>query len=148
MITRTLILTLLLSLSVSHNSLAQQYPYKPDKVVYDVSSANTRELNHLLDRMSMLQKVYGNDSFESSIIIVLHEGAIPLFASSGKNSNPELIRRAHSLTMGDVIKFRLCSASAKIQGFSKKHFHDFITLVPMADAEIVQLQRQGYAYLR
>jgi len=49
--------------------------------------------------------------------------------------------------MGEVIQFRLCQASAKMQGYSRRDFEDFIKLVPMADAEIVRLQHGGYAYL-
>ena len=143
-----LILFLLLNISVTPPLLAEQQHYQPDKVVYDVSSANVAELNNILDRVNLLQIFYGNDPFESSIIIVLHEGVIPLFANTGNKSNPNLIRRAQNLTMGDVIQFRLCKASAKQQGFKQTNFKKFIRLIPMADAEIIKLQHKGYAYLR
>ena len=142
-----LIFFFLLNVSVIPPLLAEQH-YQPNKVVYDVSSENVAGLNNILDRASLLQRVYGNDPFESSIIIVLHEGVIPLFANTGKKSNPDLIRRAKNLTMGDVIQFRLCRASAKQQGFKPTNFKKFISLVPMADAEIIKLQHKGFAYLR
>lgn len=127
---------------------SEQKTYAPAKVVYDVSSPDPMELNHILDRVSLLQNIYASDSFDASIIIIVHEGAIPFFAKSKQSKQPELIRRARSLGLGEIIQFRLCSASARVQGFTDKDFHDFITLVPMADAEIIQLQHDGYAYVR
>lgn len=142
------ILLVLLAMVLVPGFSAAGTPYQPDKVVYDVSTGHAKDLDHILDRVNMLQGVYDNDPFDSSIIIVLHEGAIPLFAKSSKLYRSELAERARSLTLGEIIQFRLCTASAKMQGFSQKDFHDFITMVPMADAEIIQLQRQGFAYLR
>jgi len=117
------------------------------KVVYDVSSPDPTHLKNILDRVSLLQNLYGSDPFASSIVIVLHEGVIPLFAHQSARYQKELVRRAQDLAMGEIIQFRLCQASARMQGFERKDFEHFIQLVPMADAEIVQLQNQGYAYL-
>ncbi len=126
---------------------AAQSGYTPSKVVYDVSTADAGELNRLLDRASLLQIMYGNDPFDASIVLVVHEGAIPLFARADDKSG-QLMQRAQSLTAAEIIQFRLCRASARLQGFTESDFHGFVTVVPMADAEIVQLQRDGYAYLR
>jgi len=126
----------------------EQRRYAPAKVVYDVSTADPKELAHILDRASMLQNIYQNDPFEASIVFVIHEGAIPLFGANEKNRQPELMLRARSLSLGEIIQFRVCKASASMQGYTKKDIQDFVSLVPMADAEIVRLQREGYAYLR
>ena len=121
--------------------------YAPAKVVYDVSSPDPKQLKNILDRVSLLQNLYGSDSFSASIVIVLHEGVIPLFANGQSHYQKELVRRAQDLAMGEIIQFRLCQASARMQGFERKDFEHFIQLIPMADAEIVKLQHQGYAYL-
>lgn len=122
--------------------------YAPAKVVYDVSTPEASVLGHILDRISLLQNIYGSDPFEASIIVVVHEGAIPLFAKSSQNQAVKLMQRASSLAVGEIIQFRICKASAKMQGFTEKDFPEFTTLVPMADAEIIKLQHEGYAYLR
>lgn len=121
--------------------------YSPAKVVYDVPTSDTIELDHILDRTSLLQRIYDNNSFEASIILVIHEGAIPLFSKT-KLQNTKLLQRAKDLTLGGIIEFRICAASAKMQGFGSEDFPAFTTLIPMADAEIIQLQNQGYAYLQ
>lgn len=136
-------------LSTTAISAEQQKPYAPDKVVYDVSSEDPVLLNNILDRVSLLQNIYDNNPFEASIVIVVHEGAIPLFKTDKNHKKvPGLMDRARSLTMGEIIQFRICEASARMQKINKIDLHDFITMVPMADAEIIALQHSGYAYLR
>jgi len=147
MLNRALLVCLLSSAAVIVAQSAERKSYSPARVAYDVSSSSQEEVEHILDRISLLQNLYGSDSFDASIILVIHEGAIPFFTRSSKHSNRKLIQRARSLTLGDVIQFRVCAASARMQGFSSRDFDDFITLVPMADAELVQLQHTGYAYL-
>lgn len=120
--------------------------YTPGRVVYDVTRPDPKALRVLLDRVGVLQDIYNSDPFEASIVVVLHDAAIPLF-SSRNPANADLLRRAAGLAMTNVIQFRLCQMSARMQGYSKKDFPEFIALVPMADAELVQLQRTGYAYL-
>jgi len=124
-----------------------QNNYAPTKVVYDVVSSDATELSHILDRATLLQNIYQHDTFDASIILVVHEGAIPLFAKNNKKHH-ELRQRVKSLTLGEIIQIRVCEASANMQGLDKKDFDRFIQLVPMADAEIIALQNNGYAYLK
>lgn len=142
---RHVIAALLLALATA--AVAGPSGYTPAKVVYDLSSDDPGKVANLLDRISLLQNLYASDPFAASIVVVVHEGAIPLLARPGRNSHPDLAMRAHQLTFSDIIQFRLCQASATMQGFARKDFDDFIELVPMADAEIVRLQHEGYAYL-
>ena len=122
--------------------------YRPDKVVYDLSSPDPKALENLLDRVGALQSIYGNDLFEASIVIVVHEGALPLFARHESRFQKQLMQRAESLALGEIIRFRLCEMSARIQGLRTEDFPAFTVWVPMADAEIVHLQHSGHAYLR
>jgi len=140
--------TALLWVLLALPALAAERPdYKPAKVVYDVSSADPQRLNNILDRVSLLQTMYAGDPFTASIVIVLHEGGLPLFAKSNAKRQGELVARARDLAAGEIVRFRLCEASARMQGFGRKDFDDYIELVPMADAEIIRLQHDGYAYL-
>ena len=124
-----------------------QTKYDAARVVYDVSSDTLEKLNNVLDRISMLQNIYESDPFDASIIVVIHDAAIPYFVKGNNQKFHELVKRAQSLTMGDVIKFRMCSASARMQGFKQEDIQDFIVMVPMADAEIIKLQREEYALM-
>lgn len=136
---------------IPHAIFAAERNYKPAKVVYDISSSDSDTLGNILDRVGLLQKIYNNDSFEASIVLVIHEGAIPLFRNlspEGTENQEQLMVRARSLAMGEIIQFRVCEASARMQQITSEHLHDFVSMVPMADAEIIKLQHAGYAYLR
>lgn len=145
--TRYIITALMLAVAAAPSMATEPAGYAPAKVVYDVSSADASKFMQILDRVSLLQTLYGSDPFAASIVIVIHEGAIPLLAMGTRKHHSNLASRARDLAMGEVIQFRLCQASAKMQGYGRGDFEDFIKLVPMADAEIVRLQHDGYAYL-
>lgn len=119
-----------------------------NKAVYDLTSNDITQIHHTLDRISLLQNIYGNDPFAVSIIVVVHETSIPLFARSTQKKYQELVSRTNNLVMGEIIEFRLCGTSARILGYTTKDSEKFIIIVPMEDAEIIALQHAGYAYLK
>ncbi|WP_018871900.1 DsrE family protein [Thioalkalivibrio sp. ALJ16] len=122
--------------------------YEPRKVVYDVYTSNARELEMVLDRVSMLNNVYDADPFESHIVMVLHGAEVPLFTREKFEEHEELMRRARSLTQAGNIEFRMCEASARLRGIELADIHGFVNVVPMADAEIIELQHEGYLLMQ
>ena len=122
--------------------------YAPARVVYDIDKGGVAALANILDRVSHLNTLYGADPFESSIVVVVHGDAIPLFGIRDFAKHRELMRRAQSLTQSGMIEFRLCRAAAGMLGYRPADIHGFVQMVPMADAEIVRLQKAGYAYMR
>ncbi len=121
--------------------------YEPQRVLYDLTTGNEKKLKNILDRVGFIYKTYNSDSLDSSIVIIIHGESIPFFSISN-SAGLEVMRRAYSLTVGTSIEFRLCQASAKVQGYKPKDIHGFVKMVPMADAEIVKLQKHGYAYMQ
>lgn len=122
--------------------------YAPKKVLYDLTSGNIDDLSSIVDRAGYLFKLYGSDTFESSIVIIIHGDAIPFFAINKLNKYRDIMNRAQSLTVGTSIEFRMCSAAAKVLNYEAKDIHGFVQMVPMADAEIIRLQHDGYAYMQ
>ena len=122
--------------------------YKPQKVLYDLFSADAGDVESILDRVGYLFQLTGSDPFESSIVVVIHGDAIPFFAIRNFARYRALMVRAQSLTVGTAIEFRMCQAAARMQGFEPGDIHGFVKMVPMADAEIVRLQQEGYAYMQ
>ncbi len=123
--------------------------YKPEKVVYDVAVNSVEALSGVLDRVSYLNNIYEADPFEASIVLVLHGNEIPFFSVKNTDRYRALMQRAQSLTQSGPIEFRMCRVAAKAHGLEPEDIHGFVKVVPMADAEIVRLQReQGYAYMR
>lgn len=123
--------------------------YKPQKVLYEVSTSSIKTLRGVLNRVSFLNNLYGADPFEASIVVVLHGNEIPFFAIKNYDKYKELMDRAQSLTENGPIEFRMCRVAAKGHGFEPSGINGFVKMVPMADAEIIRLQNQeGYAYMR
>ena len=67
--------------------------YKPQIVVYDVTTGKPEIMDHVLDRASYLSTITGADPFDQSIVLVLHGSAIRFFAieNTGKYRNLSLI---------------------------------------------------------
>jgi len=123
--------------------------YKPHKLIYDLTTADPKKLDNILDRVSYLFKLYDSDMFESSIVIVIHGDAIPFFAIDQFTKYQDKVFRANSLTIGTTIEFRMCKAAAKVMHYQPEDIHGFVKMIPMADAEIVRLQQEeGYAYMQ
>jgi intracellular sulfur oxidation DsrE/DsrF family protein len=123
--------------------------YSKQKVVFDTTSGSLAGLASVLDRASYISQLNGPDPFDTRIVIVLHGEAIPFFAIKNFSKYRDLMIRAQSLSVGNVIEFRMCKAAARLQGLTAKDIHGFVRLVPMADAEIVRLQQEeGFAYMR
>lgn len=122
--------------------------YAKQKVVYDVAVGSEAAVRSVISRAVLLANLNGNDPFDSKVVIVLHGNEIPFFAIKNYAKYHELMQRAQSATQSGVIEFRMCRIAAKGHGFKPADIHGFVTMVPMADTEIVRLQQAGYAYMR
>lgn len=127
----------------------QMTDYRPQKVVYDVAAEDREAFERVLDRASYLNNLYHADPFRASIVLVLHGDEIPFFAVAQYDEYRALMRRAQSLTLAGPLEFRICRVAARQHDLEPEDIHGFVQVVPMADAEIVRLQREeGYAYMR
>jgi len=122
--------------------------YGKQKVVYDVAVKTVAQLQNVLDRASYLSALNDADPFDSKIVIVLHGDEIAFFAIANFAKYRDLMVRAQSLSVGGIIDIRMCRISAHRRGFEPADIHGFVTMVPMADAEIIDLQKQGFAYMQ
>lgn len=127
---------------------AVEQRYAGQKVVYDVTVGSEAAMRSVISRAMLLADLNGSDPFDSKVVVVLHGNEIPFFAIRNFPQYRELMQRAQGATLSGVIEFRMCRLAAQSKGFDAGDFHGFITLVPMADAEIVRLQQAGYAYMR
>lgn len=122
--------------------------YRKQKVVYDVATDSEKNLNRILDRASFLSQINGADPFENKIVLVLHGNEIPFFGIKNHAKYKALMQRAQSLSLDGIIEFRMCQVAARGHGFKPEDIHGFVNIVPMADAEIIELQSKGFAYMR
>lgn len=152
-------ITLFLSLGFITGSIAsesapwgqakvEKRSYQKQKVVFDLFADNTDKISNILSRAGYLSKLNGDDPFDNKIVVVIHGDTIPFFSIKSFAQNHELMKLAYSQTLNGTIEFRMCHASARLQGFRATDIHGFVSMVPMADAEIVRLQQAGFAYMQ
>ena len=118
------------------------------KGVDDGKTGSKDEIDNVLDRISDLNSRVGSDPLSTSIVVVLRGDEIHYFARERELDHEKVLARTRSMTMGETIEFRVCKVSAKRRGYRPEDLQSFVNVVPMADAEIVQLQYNGYAYMR
>lgn len=123
--------------------------YKPQKVVYDVTTGELEIMDHVLDRASYLSTITGADPFDQSIVLVLHGSAIKFYAIENTDTYKQLLTRAESLISSEALKIKMCKVAAEAQGYKPEDIHGFVELVPMGDAEIIRLQyEEDHAYMQ
>lgn len=122
--------------------------YANQKVVYDVAVNSEAALRSVISRVGLLANLNGNDPFDTKIVVVLHGNEIPYFAIGNYAQYSDLMQRAQGVSQNGIVEFRMCRIAAKGHGFEPADIHGFVTMVPMADTEIVRLQQTGYAYMR
>ena len=123
--------------------------YRGQKVVFDTTAGSPAGLTSILDRASFLSVLNGGNPLDNRIVVVLHGSAIPFFAIKNYAQHKDLMHRAQSLSVGNVVEYRMCRAAAHLQGFKPGDIHGFVKMVPMADAEIVRLQQEeDFAYMK
>ena len=123
--------------------------YKPQKVVYDVTTGKLEAMDHVLDRTGYLSTITGADPFDQSIVVVLHGSAIKFFAIENYSKYSKMLARAESLVSSEVITLKMCKLAAESQGYQPEDIHGFVELVPMGDAEIIRLQyEEDHAYMQ
>ncbi len=92
--------------------VAERHDEKP-KVVFDVTRASPAYLASVLDRASYLGTLNIASPFDGKIVLVIHGDTIPLFAAHNYQKYKALMDRAQSLSVGDVVGFRMCRLAAR-----------------------------------
>ena len=126
---------------------AKDIDYSEQKVVFDVAVDSVERMNAVLDRASFISQLNGANPFSTKVVLVLHGDEIPYFAIENYGKYQDLAKRAHNLTMNGTIEFRMCEQAASFHDYEPADIHGFVTLVPMAEAEIIRYQQKGFAYL-
>jgi len=137
---RKILFTIFLTLFTTF-SYAQEK--KVHKIVIQVSSADKVIQKMAINNAVNLQNHYGRDNIK--IEIVAYGPGLSLLTSKSKQASG-----IENLQMNDV-SFSACSNTIEImeKRFSKKiELLEDIEVVPAGAARIMELQEQGYAYLR
>ena len=113
------------------------------KVVIQVDSADVKEQNLALNNVANLQKFYGPDNIK--IEVVAYGPGLVMLTDKGGSK-----QRVRSLVQQDI-RFSACGNTMK--GIKRKTgkeptLTEGVTIVPAGLARIIELEEQGYSYIR
>ncbi|MHB8536104.1 MAG: DsrE family protein [Sulfuricaulis sp.] len=130
------------------------------RVVYHADFADPRRFSAMLTNIGNMVGVYQSNLEDYDIRIVFVSYGIrfvtrdPLkgtpFAEDAalKARQEDLIERLESLRNTYGVKLELCNITREQVGLSEKKLIPGVHMVPSGVARIVELERQGYAYLK
>ena len=135
-----ILLTGVLMLAASFSSV---YANQPHKLVIQVSSDDPQTQTIALNNAVNVQKHYGMDNV--MVEIVAYGPGLTLLTAQSKQKS-----RVESLAMQDITFSACGNTMSKMEKKSGKKvvLAEGVTVVPAGVVRIMELQEQGYAYLR
>ncbi|RYF69754.1 MAG: hypothetical protein EOO39_16995 [Cytophagaceae bacterium] len=134
------IFSLLLTTLVLNQTGNAQDTGKGHKVVFQFVSADTLSQKSLLTNLRNLREGWPDAEVE----VVLHGGGIAM-ALTEKAKYASILQ---DLVQKKNVKMVVCENTMRQQKVTKADLLPFISTVPMAMAELIMKQEQGWAYLK
>lgn len=142
--TLLLLLGLLASFALSHVAVAAGEGFDPKyKIVIQISTADEVTRTTALNNAVNLQKRYGLD--DAKVEVVAYGPGLTILTKQSKSAE-----RVKSLAMQNIV-FSACNNTMKKiekKTGKKPELVEGVGIVPSGAARIVELQMQGYSYLR
>jgi len=132
--------------SASSDADELRFPGDPTdhNVVYQLNKANEKYHDGVLFSVGEMVRKYGDNItivvtvFGAGIHVL---GKIPERPVSKKNK--QIVKSLASYG----VKFHACGNTMKTLGWEKKDLYDFVEVIPVGAADLLELQEQGYAYI-
>ena len=121
--------------------------YKPQKVVYHLNHASPldsiKTLGIIQTHVTALQDQ--GIGLDSKVAMVIHGNGVHAFSRLNESAFPDIYKRLKSLANAGV-EIKLCAQTARARGYHDGQFYEMVTLVPLANLEVVSYQQKGYSY--
>ncbi|GBE00121.1 DsrE/DsrF-like family protein [bacterium BMS3Abin07] len=112
------------------------------KVVFHMDMDNTPTFELAVGNIANLQKDVGPENARVSLLA--NGNAVKHFVKEANIKYLSLLEELH--TKG--VKFYLCNNSLNKHGLKKEQMFDFCEVVPAGVTKLVELQKEGYAYIK
>lgn len=123
-------------------------PNNEHRYFFNVKGHTREEVESLLKRAQEVYDSLPNDRRESfEVAMVLHGPDTQFFAKKNYSENKNLVDLAAKLEAFGFIDFKVCAASAKMQGLGIDSFPPFIEVVPYGPGALETLKQDGYTEL-
>lgn len=113
---------------------------KPVKIVFDVTSSNTKVQESAMRHVKMMAKSYPNSKFE----MVVYSGAYGMVVKGKSTVSKEM----EALAKKENVDFVVCQASLNRHKINTSQLITGVRAVPDGILEIIQKQGQGWGYIK
>lgn len=131
------ILNLVIVCLISTMVLAQE---KPVKIVFDVTSSNTKVHGSAIRHIQMMAKSYPDSKFE----MVMYSGAYGMVVKDISTVSEEI----EALAKNENVDFVVCQASLNRHKIDASQLLSGVRAVPDGILEIVHKQDEGWGYIK
>ena len=113
---------------------------KPIKIVFDVTSSNTKVHESAMRHIKMMSKAYPDSKFE----MVMYSGAFSMVVKDKSSVAEEM----ESLAKKENVDFVVCQASLNRHKIDDSQLIAGVRAVPDGILEIIQKQGEGWGYIK
>ncbi len=113
---------------------------KPVKVVFDVTSSNTKVHQSTVRHVKMMSETYANSKFE----VVIYSGAMAMVLKDKSTVAEDL----EVLAQKSNIDFVVCEGTMKRHNIKDSQIIEGVRSVPDGILEIIEKQQEGWGYIK
>jgi len=141
------LLFMMLSFLSAETELAEPKPslMNPRKFVFPITTADEKEISHVLSSANNVIKFYGVDKCE--VVIVAYSQGIKALVKESSFFDKKIQKRIRSLMTYDV-EFIACNNTMRTYEIKKKELMDEVEVVTAGIVELIERQLSGYIYIR
>ena len=114
------------------------------KVVYQCNKIDSDYLTHILFSTGEILRKYGDDA---KIVVTCFGPGLHLLAKRPGRPIAKIHQQRASSQAMYGIEFHACHNTMKSLGWSDQDLFDFVDVVDVGAADLIELQEQGYAYI-
>jgi len=142
-----ILLFVLLSFLSAETELAEPKPSltNPRKFVFPITTADEKEISHILSSASNVIKFYGVDRCE--VVIVAYSRGIKTLVKDADFFDKDIQKKIRSLMTYDV-EFIACHNTMRTYEIREKNLMKNVEVATAGIVELIERQLSGYIYIR
>ena len=117
----------------------------PRKFIFPLSTANEKEISHLIGTTNRVMETYGSNNCE--VVIVCYADGIKTVQKNAVFKDKNITKRMKDLLLSDV-EILACNKTLKSRKIKPSELIEDVDIVDAGVVEIIERQVDGYIYVR
>ena len=117
----------------------------PRKFIFPLSTANEKEISHLIGTANRVIKAYGSNNYD--LVIVCYADGIKAIEKDAPFKDKNITQRMKALLLSDV-EIVACNNTLKSRKIKPSELIEDVGIVDAGVVEIIERQVDGYVYVR